>query len=554
MAYNKYTWSADDEITAERLNHMEAGIEEASSGGSGGGSDVPSPIEGDEGKVLVVGENGLEWNQRGYSYGEYENIIFDGDPVVSSSGAALGTETVDGSYTPPRSIHVSFDGEDYDLLATPFTGGNTNTLVTTYGAPINSETGSPDFSEFPFTVADVREGGDGPDLLMNDYVWLGQQYSNAYVASVEAYDGGSFMMPEGGPYPSFSVFFNEEEYTNVPLQMLPSPDGVAYVYGADVDMTTGVFDWSEYPFAVMVEPDGLSCSIAANISEPDEIHVMIAGDRPVVFYKTLVILAEEIGTHSLTISTQESGYKLEDEFVSAISSKISGGGSSTSGDVIITIDVPADRGHYSFPSLSLTQLEMLKDAISHAYPYNKVSIAFEDQDSRAPLIRDTIVLDYAGGLHTSEVDYVTDVTTPLYFTNDVFAIVVDADTGHIERIEPVSPRALIVDVSTSHDAVIDRDVDVMHATFDAISYALDRSRRVVANVSHSAGSFSYYPVMYYSVEKLDPGSNNLYRCLHVYTPDGEKVFYCLYGDEYPSTNGGVYFDGGAPGSNDEVII
>lgn len=33
MAYEKQTWNCDDVITADKLNHMEDGIESASSGG-----------------------------------------------------------------------------------------------------------------------------------------------------------------------------------------------------------------------------------------------------------------------------------------------------------------------------------------------------------------------------------------------------------------------------------------------------------------------------------------------------------------------------------------
>ena len=38
MSYNKTTWNSGDVITAEKLNNIESGIEDVSSGGSGGGS------------------------------------------------------------------------------------------------------------------------------------------------------------------------------------------------------------------------------------------------------------------------------------------------------------------------------------------------------------------------------------------------------------------------------------------------------------------------------------------------------------------------------------
>ena len=43
MAYTKQTWENGDVITAEKLNHIESGIEEASQGGGGGGGTGPSP-------------------------------------------------------------------------------------------------------------------------------------------------------------------------------------------------------------------------------------------------------------------------------------------------------------------------------------------------------------------------------------------------------------------------------------------------------------------------------------------------------------------------------
>lgn len=57
MAYEKQTWNCDDVITADKLNHMEDGIESAS---SGGGTSEPLIVKASNGKTGVLDHT---WNE-----------------------------------------------------------------------------------------------------------------------------------------------------------------------------------------------------------------------------------------------------------------------------------------------------------------------------------------------------------------------------------------------------------------------------------------------------------------------------------------------------------
>ena len=118
------------------------------------GANVPTPTVEDAGKVLGVNENGnyalTEASEGGYECNEEIEIIFE-DSITTTvevegdtyASATLSTEnTVDGN------ARVAVNGETY--------------LVTfvdeACGAPYDDETGSFDWSEYPFAIA-VGENG-----------------------------------------------------------------------------------------------------------------------------------------------------------------------------------------------------------------------------------------------------------------------------------------------------------------------------------------------------------------------------------------------------------
>lgn len=120
MAYEPKTWACGDTITAEALNHLERGVEEASQGGGG-----------------------YECNE------EYETI-FEGSvtTIVEVEGDTYASATLSTENTADGNARVVINGETYSV-----------TFVDEHcGAPYNDETGSYDWSEYPFAIG-VGENG-----------------------------------------------------------------------------------------------------------------------------------------------------------------------------------------------------------------------------------------------------------------------------------------------------------------------------------------------------------------------------------------------------------
>lgn len=114
MAYTPTEWQCGDTVTAERLNNLEEGVQEALS--SGGGS-------------------------AGYSCIEERTTLIDESVTTESQGAfAVGTlsESISGD-----EIIVTFDGTEYECEL--LSDGS-------YGASYDGSTGGFDWSKYPFSI------------------------------------------------------------------------------------------------------------------------------------------------------------------------------------------------------------------------------------------------------------------------------------------------------------------------------------------------------------------------------------------------------------------
>lgn len=118
MAYEKQTWQCGDVVTAEKLNHIENGLEELSQSGGG------------------------------YSCTESTSLIFEETVTTevdaeSSGSMAIGTfayaEPIDAD-----ELVVTFNGTEYIC---PKKGGS---YMVSYGATPSAD--SMDFSEYPFSI------------------------------------------------------------------------------------------------------------------------------------------------------------------------------------------------------------------------------------------------------------------------------------------------------------------------------------------------------------------------------------------------------------------
>lgn len=117
MAYEKQTWECGETITADKLNHMEDGIEEA----SGGGTDVG--YECTETRTVLTEESvtTVVYDDSAYAYGDLAYVLHD---------------SVDA-------IIVTFNGTEYECS---FENGG-------YGAPWDDSIESFDWSDYPFSLS-----------------------------------------------------------------------------------------------------------------------------------------------------------------------------------------------------------------------------------------------------------------------------------------------------------------------------------------------------------------------------------------------------------------
>lgn len=123
MAYDKNIWSCGDEITAEKLNHMEDGIENA------GGGDA------------------------GYECEEATELIWEGNVTTEANPDGAATSGDLEQIVNAPLIKVTFDGEEYAL------NNNGSGRGGEYGATFDDETQQYDFSEVPFHISSMYYNG-----------------------------------------------------------------------------------------------------------------------------------------------------------------------------------------------------------------------------------------------------------------------------------------------------------------------------------------------------------------------------------------------------------
>ena len=119
MSYEKQTWECGDIITAEKMNHIEDGIEEASQGGG----NVPTPLI-----VNASTEDNFEW-VCDKTYGEIDDAVRSGVAVVViyeritegwevyTAGTVLGTQDALNNSAWRGNVSVGGDPYDASLIA-----------------------------------------------------------------------------------------------------------------------------------------------------------------------------------------------------------------------------------------------------------------------------------------------------------------------------------------------------------------------------------------------------------------------------------------------------
>lgn len=142
MAYTKHTWQCGESISADLLNHMEQGIEDASGGGDAG-----------------------------YSCEESYTTLFDGSVTTTQDGDIARNTDVQLTTVPsplPTSIRVTFNGTQYYAEAIVGEFGNV------YGADVNIS----DWSTFPFSL----------DIDTYGYCIFSTENADTYTLKIESAD------------------------------------------------------------------------------------------------------------------------------------------------------------------------------------------------------------------------------------------------------------------------------------------------------------------------------------------------------------------------------
>lgn len=146
MAYVRNNWNCGDVISAQKLNNIEDGIEEALECCSGGGS-------------------------AGYNCTEIWTTLTEETVTTSAHGSFI---IADLSYSQPidaETIQVTFNGTEYECQRMTTWRGYE------YGAPLDSATNQFDWSEYPFHIA---RGGVTNGLLT--------ETAGTYDVKIEAVD------------------------------------------------------------------------------------------------------------------------------------------------------------------------------------------------------------------------------------------------------------------------------------------------------------------------------------------------------------------------------
>lgn len=142
MAYDKHTWTCDEPITVERLNHIEDGIANAGGGDCG--------FECEETVTLLTEESVT---------------------TTSQGGTIRGGQLSYSQFIDAEVIKVTFNGTEYECprIRSPQDGS--------YYGGINPNTGMPDFSVYPFVIVSNALGNI-----------LATETAGTYTIKIEAFE------------------------------------------------------------------------------------------------------------------------------------------------------------------------------------------------------------------------------------------------------------------------------------------------------------------------------------------------------------------------------
>lgn len=156
MAYEKKTWVCGETITADGLNNIENGIEEALDCCE---SKLPAVTTDDDGDVLTV-VNG-EWAKAepGYKCTETSTTLTEENVTTSGTAPYISGNFSYSTLIDADTITVTFNGTEYEASKIVFGSSNV------YGGFTPS---GPDFSEYPFSIMSALQGSAVVNMLYTE--------------------------------------------------------------------------------------------------------------------------------------------------------------------------------------------------------------------------------------------------------------------------------------------------------------------------------------------------------------------------------------------------
>lgn len=300
MAYDKHTWTCDEPITVERLNHIEDGIANAGGGDCG--------YECEETITLLTEESVTTTTQDELNRG------------VLSYSQLIDAEVV----------KVTFNGTEYECPRIAVSNNNG------YGGVGQS---GPDFSQYPFAIL------SGTTPFGSYETTFFTEIAGTYTVKIEAFEETITTTPcfakargyscdeEMGVLTEESVtteFNNDAAYGDLSYSQLINQDTItvtfngteyecevvedfgAYLYGALYDGNLDAWDWSEYPFQIysFKNSSGLENTLATETA--GTYSVKIEGMQEVVtttscFEKAVKSVAGDTVYANMTIAQDNDG-------------------------------------------------------------------------------------------------------------------------------------------------------------------------------------------------------------------------------------------------------
>ncbi len=292
MAYERNEWQCGDDITAEKLNNIEDGIEQA----------------------LSI-----------YECEEAYETVFDDDMTAYDIESSIAwAETVQGIWVVSRTAKVTVDGTEYVVegILDDFGTG----VFAQYGSLPDPDTGEYLFDDYPFFIESERHAPEYPDdpggYLSMGFPGIGEDKtysvkieslelevtpSPCFEKAVKTIVGEDEDVPQTDPYLcnyhkqyffEGLTTFEENENGNgfvklkgivdaetigvsfnyalgeIDTKRTETIDGNTYlVYGAPIDSQTGEIIFDDYPFRIESSPDDEFLNVY--IAEPDTLFLIL---------------------------------------------------------------------------------------------------------------------------------------------------------------------------------------------------------------------------------------------------------------------------------------